>query len=140
MESALLKKIEKMDFRSQMERFYTAYSKYMVIKYDNFSIQHYSHGIVELLDISARTAHEFIGSNIFKFLAQHTAVLPREFKSKVQQALKNGICISASINLFTIRSLTRREDDKFFTHWTPLKDEKGQIRYAVLTLSSTLYD
>ncbi|KAL9127103.1 MAG: hypothetical protein Q9217_003953 [Psora testacea] len=140
MEPALLKQIEKLNFRSQMEQFYTAYSKYIVIKYDSLSIQHYSHGIVELLGISNRTSHDFVGNNIFKFLTQHTATLPREFKSKVQYALKHGQAISASINLFTLRSLARRSDDKFFTHWTPTKDEHGRVKYVVVTLSSTLYD
>ena len=140
MEPALLKQIEKMNFRSQMEQFYTAYSKYMVIKYDSFSIQHYSQGIVELLGISTRTSQDFVGNNIFKFLTQHTATLPREFKSKVQYSLKHGQAISASINLFTLRSLARRGEDKFFTHWTPTKDENGQVKYVVVTLSSTLYD
>ena len=140
MEGPLLKQIEKMDLRAQMERFYTTYSKYIVVKYDSFAIQHYSRGIVDILDITTRTNHEFVGTNVFKFIGQHTSALPREFKSKVQQALKNGLSISASINLFTIRSLSRREDDKFFTHWTPLKDENSHVRYAVMTLSSTLYE
>lgn len=140
MEPALLKQIEKMNFRSQMELFYTAYSKYLIIKYDSFNIQHYSQGVVDLLGISNKSGHEFVGNNVFKFLAQHTTALPREFKSKVQYALKHGQAISASINLFTLRSITKKRDDKFFTHWTPTKDENGQVRYVVVTLSSSLYE
>ena len=140
MEPALLKQIEKLNFRSQMEQFYTAYSKYMVVRHDTFNIHHYSHGIVELLGITNRTSQEIVGNNVFKFLAQHTATLPREFKSKVQYALKHGQAISASINLFTLRSLAKRGDDKFFTHWTPVKNENAHVKYVVVTLSSTLYD
>lgn len=162
MEQGLLKQIEKMNFRTQMEVFYTAYSKvcyvellnitippvsgfdilqYLVVKYDSFTISHYSLGIVDILGITNKGSHDFAGSNIFKFLAQHTTTLPREYKSKVKDALKHGQAISASINLFTLRSLARSKgDDKFFTHWTPCKDERGSIAYVVVTLSSTLYD
>ncbi|KAG8533409.1 uncharacterized protein KY384_002192 [Bacidia gigantensis] len=140
MEPALLKQIGSLDFRSQMERFYTAYSKYVVVSYDNFLIQHYSQGIVDTLGIEARTDHDFVGSNIFKFLGNHTTTLPREFKSKVQYAIKHGQAISASISLFTLSSLARRADDKFFTHWTPTKDEKGNVKYVIVTLSSVMYD
>ncbi len=84
---------------------------------------------------------DFLGADIFKFLAQHTTSLPREFKVKVKSALKIGQAISASINLLTLRSLTAsRSDDKFFTHWTPTKDEHGATVYVILTLSSALYD
>ena len=140
MEPGLLKQIEKMNFRSQMELFYTAYSKYLVVRSDTFNIQHYSQGVVDLLGMINLTSQDILGNNIFKFLAQHTTTLPREFKSKVQYALKNGLSISASISLFTRRSLARRADDKFFTHWTPTKDELGNVKYVVVTLSSTLYD
>ena len=140
MEPGLLKQIEKMNFRSQMEHFYTAYSKYLVVRFDTFNIQHYSQGVVDLLGMTDHTSHDIVGSNIFKFLAQHTTTLSREFKAKVQYAMKNGLSISASINLFTLRSLARRVDDKFFTHWTPTKDERGHVKYVIVTLSSTLYD
>ena len=140
MEPTLLKQIGKLDFRSQMEQFYTAYSKYIVVGYDSFSIHHYSQGIVDLLGISASSEHDFAGSNIFKFLGQHTTTLPREYKTKVQYALKRGQAITASISLFTLQSLARRADDKFFTHWTPTKDEHGSVKYVVVTLSSATYD
>lgn len=140
MEQGLLKKIEKMNFRTQMEAFYTAYSKYLVIKYSDFTIQFYSIGISDVLGITNSANQEFVGNNIFKFLAQHTTSLPREYKSKVKDALKHGQAISASIQLFTLRSLARRGDDKFFTHWTPCKDESGATKYVVVTLSSTMYE
>ena len=115
--------------------------QYLVVKYDSFAISHYSLGIVDVLGITNKSSHDFIGSNIFKFLSQHTTALPREYKSKVKDALKHGQAISASINLFTLRSLARSKgDDKFFTHWTPCKDERGFVAYAVVTLSSTLYE
>ncbi|KAL8736301.1 MAG: hypothetical protein Q9166_000456 [cf. Caloplaca sp. 2 TL-2023] len=140
MEPGLLKQIEKMNFRNQMEAFYTAYSKYLVISYDSFVIQFYSAGIADILGITNRTNQGFVGNNVFKFLGQHTATLPREFKYKVKDALKTGQAISASINLFTLRSLARHGDDKFYTHWTPCKDEKGAVKYVVVTLSSALYE
>lgn len=115
--------------------------QYLVIKYDKFTIQHYSLGIVDMLGITNKSGHDFVGADIFKFLGQHTASLPREYKTKVKDALRRGQAISASINLFTLRSLARSKgDDKFFTHWTPCKDEKGAIAYVIVTLSSTLYE
>lgn len=115
--------------------------QYLVVKYDSFVISHYSLGIVDILGINNKSSHDFVGSNIFKFLAQHTTALPREYKSKVKDALKHGQAISASINLFTLRSLAHSKgDDKFFTHWTPCKDERGSVAYVVVTLSSTLYE
>lgn len=140
MESALLRKIGKMDFRSQMERFYTAYSKYLVIRYDSFSIQHYSPGMADILNLSKRAAKEIIGLNVFKILSQHCIALPKEFRSKVQQSLKTGQHISASIKLSTPSSAQKDQEDRFFSHWTPTKDEHGQTKYVVMTLSSTLYD
>ena len=139
MEPGLLKQIEKLNFRTQMEAFYTAYSKYLVVKYSDFTIQFYSMGIVDVLGITNKGSSDFVGNNIFKFLAQYTTSLPREFKSKVKEALKGGQAISASISLFTLKSLARRGDDKFFTHWTPCKDENGVTKYVVVTLSSSLY-
>ena len=114
--------------------------QYLVIQYSDFTIQFYSRGVTDILGITSKANPEFVGSNIFKFLAQHTTSLPREYKSKVQYALKHGQAISASIQLFTLQSLARRGDDKFFTHWTPCKDETGAIGYVVVTLSSTMYD
>lgn len=58
-----------------------------------------------MLGIRLDRGQEFIGSEVFRFLTQHTATLPREFKSKVKDALKMGQAISASINLYTLRSL-----------------------------------
>ncbi|KAG7005598.1 hypothetical protein G7Y79_00019g047780 [Physcia stellaris] len=139
MEQGLLKQIEKMNFRTQMEAFYTAYSKYLVIKYSDFTIQFYSLGVVEVLGITNKNSKDFVGNNVFKFLAQYTTSLPREYKSKIKDALKAGQAISASISLFTLQSLARRGDDKFFTHWTPTKDENGAVKYVVVTLSSSMY-
>lgn len=94
-----------------------------------------------MLGITVRNNQDFVGADVFKFLGQHTATLSREFKNKVKAALKNGQAISASIDLFTLRSLARsRSDDKFFTHWTPTKDEHGAVKYVILTISSSMYD
>lgn len=114
--------------------------QYLVIHYSDFTIQFYSQGVTEILGITNKANPDFVGSNVFKFLGQHTTSLPREYKSKVQYALKHGQAISASIQLFTLRSLARRGDDKFFTHWTPCKDETGATKYVVVTLSSTMYE
>ncbi|KAL8984751.1 MAG: hypothetical protein Q9205_001358 [Flavoplaca limonia] len=114
--------------------------EYLVISYDSFVIRYYSAGMADVLGITNRTSQDFVGNNVFKFLGQHTANLPREFKSKVKAALRTGSAISASIDLFTLKSLARQGDDKFYTHWTPCKDEKGVVKYVVVTLSSAMYE
>ena len=126
MEQGLLKSIEKLNFRTQMEKFYTAYSKvrnsykssdqeigtsvlisspaiqYIVVKLGDMDIMHYSRGMADILDVSAAESDvHFFGVNIFKLLAQHAPSVPREFKSKVKDALKHGQAISAGLELFT---------------------------------------
>lgn len=114
--------------------------QYLVIRYSDFTIQFYSLGVADVLGMTDSAPRDIVGNNVFRFLSQHTTSLPREYKSKVKDALKHGLAISASIQLLTLRSLARRSDDKFFTHWTPCKDEKGEVKYVVVTLSSTMYE
>lgn len=115
-------------------------AQYLVVSYSDFTIRFYSLGVADILGITNKNNQEFVGNDVFKFLSQHTTSLPREYKSKVKDALKRGQAITASISLFTLKSLARRGDDKFYTHWTPCKDEKGEIGYVVVTLSSTMYE
>ena len=100
-------------------------------------IEFYSPSIIDILHITPDKNADFVGNDVFKFLSQHTASLSRDFKFKVKESMRVGMAISANINLLTLRSLTRRAEDRFVTHWTPLKDERGAVRQIILTLALT---
>jgi hypothetical protein len=75
-----------------------------------------------------------VGVNVFSFLEQHAVNISRDFKSRVKTSLKAGQPVSLDLNLST-RKFMRYV--KFATHWTPLKDEDGQVCYVVVTLGSS---
>lgn len=89
-----------------------------------------------MLIINPKAGTPFVGSEIFRTLAQHAPFMPKEFKTRIKEALKMGRAISSDINLSTRRSAAMRGNEKFATHWTPLKDEQGAVKWVVLTLSS----
>jgi len=159
MEPGLLNRIEHMNLKTQMRMFYTAYSKvsfstadgrlasfqsrvdmadtpqYLVLSYDSFTIEFYSPDILDMLIVNKSTT-PFVGSDIFKTLGQHAPFMSKEFKNRIKDSLRMGRAISADINLQTRRSAAMRGNEKFATHWTPLKDENAAVKYVVLTLSS----
>ncbi|KAI9870819.1 MAG: hypothetical protein M1830_003770, partial [Pleopsidium flavum] len=136
MEQGLLNRIEHMNLKTQMKMFYTAYSKYLVLSYDTFTIEFYSPDILDMLIINPKSITPFVGSDIFKTLGQHAPFMSKEFKARIKDSLRMGRAISAEINLQTRRSAAMRGNEKFATHWTPLKDEHAAVKYVVLTLSS----
>ena len=78
----------------------------------------------------------FVGNNVFKVLGPHAASMPRDYKSRVKSSLKSGRAVSAELNLVTKRSVIYRRSERFATHWTPLKDEMGNVKWVVTTLAS----
>ena len=76
---------------------------------------------------------QIVGIDVFRFLSLHAASMSRDFKSKVKGALKVGAAVSVDLSLCTRQY---HGFEKFVTHWTPLKDEKGAVRFAVLTLGA----
>jgi len=161
MEQGLLNRIENMNLKTQMKMFYTAYSKvncaalplpsrgfrssvtlqanasqYLVLSYDSFTIEYYSPDILEMLIINPKAGTPFVGSDIFRTLAQHAPFMTKEFKTRIKDSLKMGRAVSSEINLSTRRSAAMRGNEKFATHWTPLKDEHGAVKWVVLTLGS----
>lgn len=161
MEQGLLNRIENMNLKTQMKMFYTAYSRvrlscstppvswlsilrglaanasqYLVLSYDSFTIEYYSPDILEMLIINPKAGTPFVGSDIFRTLAQHAPFMTKEFKTRIKDSLKMGRAVSSEINLSTRRSAAMRGNEKFATHWTPLKDEHGAVKWVVLTLGS----
>ncbi|KIW66816.1 hypothetical protein PV04_06110 [Phialophora macrospora] len=173
MEDGLLNKIEKMNLRKQMDAFYSAYSKYLIINHTTFYISFHSPGITTMLyptkpraqpvpqnhsthtlsksrshphpnsvlgsgpgtGSSADLAGQIVGMDIFRFLATHSAAskLGSDFKTRVRAALKSGKPISLDLVLCTRRYLGF---EKFVSHWTPLKNEVGEVGWVVVTLGA----
>lgn len=136
MEQNLLTKIERMNFKEQMEMFYTAYSKFLVLPFHTLAIQFFSPGLLDLLCLDPKDNLTLVGQNVFKMLAQHAPSMPRDFKSRVKASLKAGRAVSADINIVTKKSVVYRRSERLATHWTPLKDANAEVMWVVLTLTA----
>ena len=71
--------------------------------------------------------------DIFRFFAVHSPAskISNDFKSKVRTALKFGNAVSLDLTLCTRRYMGF---EKFVSHWTPLKNEAGEVEWVVITL------
>ena len=111
--------------------------QYLVVNYSSWLVSFYSAGIVDLLYPvkSGPTGQgSIVGTDVFKFLTKHSSAgLGRDYKSRVKTAMKAGSAISLDLGLCTRRYMGF---EKFVIHWTPLKDERGDVGFLVLTLSS----
>jgi hypothetical protein len=98
------------------------------------TINFFSMNIIDILYGTKPMIGHVVGVNVFSFLEQHAVNISRDFKSRVKTSLKAGQPVSLDLNLST-RKFMRYV--KFATHWTPLKDEDGQVCYVVVTLGSS---
>lgn len=89
--------------------------------------------MVEMLYPSKPSSGQIVGVDVFRFLTNHANLPSRDFKSRIKSALKVGQAISLDLVLCTRRY---HGFEKFVTHWTPMKDEKGRVTFVVLTLGS----
>ncbi|ETS86397.1 hypothetical protein PFICI_00225 [Pestalotiopsis fici W106-1] len=162
LEGRVLDRMGGRDLMSQMQEFYSAYSKYIVVRAENFSIKFYSAEIVEsLVPTNTGPSNEqmlppgsigperppalarppVVGQDIFRYFKQHQpGTIQADFKSSVKKAIKSGMPASAGIRLQTRRSAAYRGDENFMTHWTPLKNEHGAVHWVVVTLASLTPD
>ena len=77
---------------------------------------------------------QIVGADIFKFLAIHSSgSLSRDFKATVKASLRAGHAVTMELTLCTRRFMGF---EKFAIHFTPLKDEKGQVSWLVVTFGS----
>ncbi|POS75652.1 hypothetical protein DHEL01_v205950 [Diaporthe helianthi] len=135
MENGLLGRMEGQDLNSQMKEFYTAYSKYLVVRANNFVIEFYSGGIVEMLNPANMAGSTVAGTDVFRFLSANMMVKQSEYKTRVRNAIRAGMPVSTELRLQTRRSAIFRGDEKFVAHWTPLKDEKAAVHWVVVTVA-----
>jgi hypothetical protein len=131
------------DLKAQIREFYSVYSKYMVVRAEDFTIRFFSTGVVETLVSvyehggAAGNGHPVVGQDIFRFLKQHQpGPIQSDFKNTVKKAIRSGLPVSIGVRLQTRRSIVYRGDENFMTHWTPMKNEHGAVHWVVITLAS----
>ncbi|KAL8388863.1 hypothetical protein RB595_008985 [Gaeumannomyces hyphopodioides] len=159
MEQQVLDRMEGQELDAQKKEFYTAYSKYLVVDSD-FIIRFYSAGITEMLHPANNATGSIAGTDVFTFLQcnslhqraepeQHQQQHPHgnpaagdaspEYKGRVRAALMGqGIPISIEVRMQTRRSAAFRSGERFAAHWTPLKDDTGEVGWVVLTLGNVI--
>lgn len=108
------------------------------MSWDKLLIHFYSAGLVDTLNPENLAGNPIVGVDVFRFLGLHATNLPKDFKTRVKTALKSGQPISLDVHLSTRRSMLFRGDEKFATHWTPLKDERARVNWVVLTMGSVV--
>ncbi|APA06158.1 hypothetical protein sscle_01g009280 [Sclerotinia sclerotiorum 1980 UF-70] len=160
MEGELIDRIGKLQFKTQVEEFYTAYSKYLVLSYQpqsqNLTVKFYSPGIVDMLGLNLPNGEvaPIVDKDIFKILTEHSpSSVPRTFKTVVKEGIKAGRAVSIETSLLTgieeIRKSQgifggatidrergwKRAEEKYVCHFTPCKDEEGRVAWVVLTVA-----
>ena len=108
--------------------------------YPALTVSFYSLAIIDMLAITADFEKELIDCDIFRVLAGHSqATNPsiKDFKHKIKSFLRLGKAVSSEIGLTVKRSgMIRRGLERFNTHWTPCKDEKGEVAWVVVTMAT----
>lgn len=137
MERQVLDRMEGQNLDGQMKEFYTAYSKYLVVRADTFVIKFYSEGVVDVLNPANNTGL-VVGQEIFRFFKQNMVGRDSDYRTRVRSAIRVGNPVSLELRLQTMRSAKFRGDERFVTHWTPVKDENGATQWVVVTLASTV--
>ncbi|KAI9054835.1 hypothetical protein LZ554_001979 [Drepanopeziza brunnea f. sp. 'monogermtubi'] len=159
MEGELTNRLGKLSFKTQVEAFYTAYSKYLVMTWhaatSSLNVQYYSPGVIDMLclNLPNGTIAHIHRRDIFKVLGDFSASASssahRSLKQTVRAALQAGQAVSVETNLLTGFAETRskawfggsaemalkRVEERYVTHWTPLKDEDARVKWVVLLIA-----
>ena len=106
------------------------------MNYSTFFISFHSAGLATLLyptkPTPNNTISQIVGMDIFRFLSAHSpSKLSSDFKSRVRTALKMGNAISMDLTLCTRKYMGY---ERYAIHWTPLKNEVGEVAFVVCTL------
>jgi hypothetical protein len=136
-------------------------TQYIVMEYhiqtQNLSIKHYSPGIIDMLCLNLPNGGivPIYNKDIFKVLSEHTSSsssssASKAFKQTVRDALLRGRAVSVEMGLLTgyaekkggggwfggeKEGSLRRVEERYITHWTPLKDEEGRVGWVVLSIA-----
>ncbi|CZT00993.1 related to nonphototropic hypocotyl protein 1 [Rhynchosporium graminicola] len=158
MESEFITRAGKLSFKNQVEAFYTAYSKYLVMSWNMttqiLTVQYYSPGVIDMLCLNLPNggiAHIY-NKDIFKvfseFSTSSSQSVSKAFKQTIRDSLKMGQAVSVETGLLTgleerkgggwfggEKEGIRRVEERYVTHWTPLKDQEGIVKWVVLTIA-----
>jgi hypothetical protein len=137
-------------------------AQYIVLNHipgGTMTIQFYSAGIVDLFGLGVnRGTIPIFNRDIFKLLAEYAptpsvpssslfgprdkghGTLPRGFKDTVRESLRVGSAVSVELGLGTgwqagPRGKGKMVEERFVSHWTPLKDEAGRVKWVVLVIA-----
>jgi hypothetical protein len=110
----------------------------MVLDAENMHIQFHSAGIAEVLSVPTLHQTPWIGRDIFKVIGDIAISPPRNFKADIRKPLSAGHAISATLRLPAPRATVNQppSETTVVTHWTPLKNERAEVCYVVLTLGT----
>lgn len=110
----------------------------------------YNKDIFHVLSENSSTAPSSSTQSFFSSKKSGMGVLPKGFKSVILERLKAGDAVSVEINLLTGiemlmesdtlangpgRELGKKVEERYVTHWTPLKDEIARTKWVVLTIA-----
>jgi hypothetical protein len=126
--------------------------QYLVLKYcpnsssPTLGISHYSPSSIDLLCLNlpnGAVAHIF-NKDVFSILAPHSSSSSnhRALKMIVKDSIKRGSAVSVEMGLLTgfeekrgFSGANKRKEERYVGHWTPLKDEEGNVKWVVLTIA-----
>lgn len=128
--------------------------QYLVLAYNpkettSMTISHYSPSVIDLLCLHLPNGAiaPVYGKDIFKVLGDHATdqAVPRRYKTTVKESIAKGKAVSLDLGLLTgvvskkgwrgHEAKLQRAEEKYVTHWTPLKDEEARTGYIVLTIA-----
>jgi hypothetical protein len=117
-------------------------------------IKHYSPGVIDMLCLNLPNGGiaPIHNKDIFKILAEYSSSssssVAKAFRTTIRDALKVGKAVSVETGLLTgfeerkgttwfgaQQEGLRRVEERYVTHWTPLKDEEGRASRVVLTIA-----
>jgi hypothetical protein len=116
-------------------------------------IQHYSPGVIDMLCLNLPNGAivPIYNKDIFKVLAEHSSSSSsahKTFRETVKSSLRAGRAVSVELGLATgfeerkgsnwfgsEKDGLRRVEERYVSHWTPLKDEDGSPRWVVLIVA-----
>lgn len=131
--------------------------QYLVMTYNattqTLVVQFYSPGVIDLLCLNLPNGSiaSIYNKDIFKVLSDYSTSSStsthKMFKQTVRDALKVGKAVSVETGLLTGFETRKngwfgdkdgglkRIEERYVTHWTPLKDEDARVKWVVLTIA-----
>jgi hypothetical protein len=102
------------------------------------------------LNLPNGSVSQIYNRDIFKVLSDQTGTSSnstaalKALKNTVRDKLKIGAAVSIELGLLTGTELKKgiagrvsekRVEERYVSHWTPLKDEEGRVKWVILTIA-----